>query len=138
MVTWDLKNHLIRRPVQRGQTLLRVADPAGPWQLELHMPEDRMGFIAAAQEKLNQENKAKHEQRGCPSPISWPPTRARKHQGTVSEIARSAEVHGEEGNTVLIKVAIDKKDLPDLRPGATVTAKVYCGRRSIGYVGSTT
>ncbi len=22
----------------------------------------------------------------------------------------------------------------DLRPGATVTAKVYCGRRSLGYV----
>lgn len=35
---------------------------------------------------------------------------------------------------MLIKVAIDKKDLPNLRPGATVTAKIYCGRRSIGYV----
>ena len=49
MVTWDLNNRLIRRPVQRGQTLLRVADPDGPWQLELHVPENRMGFITAAQ-----------------------------------------------------------------------------------------
>ncbi len=56
------------------------------------------------------------------------------HYGTVEEVQRSAEVRGEEGNTVLIKVAINKEELPDLRPGATVTAKVYCGRRPLGYV----
>ena len=64
--------------------------------------------------------------------------------GTVTEIETSAEVRGDEGNTVLIKVAINKDDYkviaddnvtyPNLRPGATVTAKVYCGRRSLGYV----
>ena len=40
-----------------------------------------------------------------------------KHEGTVTEVDQSAEVRGEEGNTVLIKVAIDKNDLSDLRPG---------------------
>jgi hypothetical protein len=54
--------------------------------------------------------------------------------GTVMEIQLSAEVRGDEGNTVLIKVAINKEELPDLLPGATVTAKVYCGRRPLGYV----
>ena len=56
------------------------------------------------------------------------------HYGIVKEIHRSAEVRGDEGNTVLIKVAIDKADLPDLRPGATVTAQVFCGYRPLGYV----
>jgi len=54
--------------------------------------------------------------------------------GTVKEVQHSAEVRGDEGNTVLIKVAINKEELPELRPGATVTAKVYCGRRPLGYV----
>ena len=47
-----------------------------------------------------------------------------------------AEVSGEEGNTVKIKVAINKEDLrPEhIRPGAGVTAKIACGRRAIGYV----
>ena len=54
--------------------------------------------------------------------------------GTVKEIETSQEVRGEEGNTVLVKVAINKEELPDLRPGATVTAKVYCGPRTLGYV----
>jgi hypothetical protein len=57
-------------------------------------------------------------------------------EGTVEEIESSAEVRGEEGNTVMIKVSIDKKDFKksDLQPGATVTAKVACGRRPLGFV----
>ena len=53
VVTWDLRNRLPNgRPVQRGQVLMRVADPSGPWQLELHMPENRMGHVAEAQKEL--------------------------------------------------------------------------------------
>ncbi len=53
VVTWDLRNRLPNgRPVQRGQVLMRVADPSGTWQLELHMPENRMGHIAEAQKEL--------------------------------------------------------------------------------------
>jgi hypothetical protein len=35
---------------------------------------------------------------------------------------------------VLVRVAIDKTQLPDLRPGASVTARIDCGTRPIGYV----
>jgi multidrug efflux pump subunit AcrA (membrane-fusion protein) len=62
------------------------------------------------------------------------------YEGTVKEIHRSAEVRGDEGNTVLIKVELDAAELTQLRaqqklrPGAAVTAKIYCGRRSLGYV----
>ena len=61
-----------------------------------------------------------------------------KHEGKVKEVHYSAEVLGEKGNTVLVKVDIegsaDKALFADLRPGAEVKAKVYCGRRSIGYI----
>ena len=52
----------------------------------------------------------------------------------MAEIDLSAEVRGEDGNTVLVKVEIDKEELPHLRPGASVSAKVDCGRAAIGYV----
>ncbi len=55
-------------------------------------------------------------------------------EGVVKEIHHRAEVRGEDGNTVLIKVAIDKSELPQLRPGASVVAKLHCGRRGVGYV----
>jgi len=61
-----------------------------------------------------------------------------EYEGRVKEVHLSAQVRDEEGNTVLIKVEIDKEDLENhgvrLRPGATVNAKVYCGKRSIGFV----
>jgi multidrug efflux pump subunit AcrA (membrane-fusion protein) len=245
VITWDLRNRLIHRPVQRGQTLLRVADPDGLWQLELHMPENRVGHIVAFQrglyeqsrdklrEMLREETRAKLGEAAAAEDVdkavetalaavpdenlhekiaaqlrqrlgtqlqaivatvsdqdlhakldavlrekSYDDARAKlqailpevsdaelsgklhdllpeapeastdalkvsyilatepgtKHFGTVKEIHRSAEVRGDEGNTVLIKVAIDKSELPHLRPGATVTAQVYCGQRPLGYV----
>jgi hypothetical protein len=59
-------------------------------------------------------------------------------QGRIKEIHRSAEVRGDEGNTVLIKVAIDKSQFQNLeqgviKPGAAVSANVHCGRASLGY-----
>ena len=58
----------------------------------------------------------------------------REFTGRVVEVERSAEVRGEEGNTVLLRVAIDKKELPELHSETTVTARVHCGRRSLGFV----
>jgi multidrug efflux pump subunit AcrA (membrane-fusion protein) len=296
VVTWDLRNRLIHRPVQRGQELMKVADPTGDWQLEIHMPENRMGNVAEVRQELHrkwretlrrllkedllaklpapsadagqvetaaeaplipapemtaeqtvnqaeaaqspavatetaaepaqtaakvpdareaeidkmveeelakvsdeqlfnkqisvfndrfhagldkivenmpdgelkdkiseiQKEKSYDEARAklkalmpeitdkelseklAALPSEEPETMkvayilatesGKTRYGTVTEVQRSAEVRGEEGNTVLIKVAINKDELPDKRPGATVTAKVYCGRRPLGYV----
>jgi biotin carboxyl carrier protein len=246
VVTWDLQNRLpAGRPVSRGQVLLRVADPNGPLQLELKMPEQRMGHLLQYQQKLYEKSRkvlrqlieedvraqagegateediqqqvetalghvvdeklteriAEEYQKRLSQalqtvladvadeslrtrfdevvaeknyaaareklqailpdvestdpelyaklqqlPVADPPDDRLEvsyilatdpgttRYGKVLEIHRSAEIRGDEGNTVLIKVAIDKADIPDPRPGATVTAQVYCGRRSLGYV----
>jgi hypothetical protein len=64
----------------------------------------------------------------------------------VVQIAETAEVRGEQGNTVKIRVAFEDQEairqalagsdnaFSGIRPGATVTAKVHCGTASIGYV----
>ena len=125
IVTWQVYDLLIFRPVQLGALLMTVEEPQGPWELEVQMPEDRMGFI----------NDARHDL-GDPLTVTYitATNPGVKHIGKVKEVHFSAEVRGEEGNTVLLRVAIDKNDLTDLRSGATVTAKVYCGRAPIGYV----
>lgn len=126
ITTWDVQNILTGRSVQVGQMLMTVVEPQGAWELELRMPEDRMGFINEARRELNTD--------ALPVTYITATDPGSKHEGTVSEIHRSAEVRGaEEGNTVLMRVAINKEDVPDRRPGATVTAQVYCGRTSIGY-----
>jgi chorismate-pyruvate lyase len=52
----------------------------------------------------------------------------------VVEIERRAETQGDEGNVVLVRVAIDKTQLPELHSETTVTAKLHCGERPLGYV----
>ncbi|MEA1950133.1 MAG: HlyD family efflux transporter periplasmic adaptor subunit [Planctomycetota bacterium] len=134
VVTWDLQNLLDGRPVQRGQVLMQVADTQGPWQLELQMPEDSMGYIVRAQRAKEKEGE------GPDLPVTFilATDPGIEFEGKIKEIHYSAEVRGEEGNTVLIKVeiadSVDRDLFPDLRPGTEVTAKVYCGKRSIGYV----
>ncbi len=57
----------------------------------------------------------------------------RSLQGTVKAVDETLIMHPEEGHVMRVRVNIDKKDVPDPRPGATVTAKVYCGTRPIGW-----
>ncbi len=126
VTTWHVRDQLFRRPVQRGQVLLNVADPAGEWELEIRMAENRMGFITDAQNEFGKDLVVEYILATDPG---------QKHYGKVKEIQKIAEVHGEEGNTVLIRVAMDKEDVKQfLRQGSDVTAKVNCGTASIGYV----
>ena len=227
VITWDLYNRLNQRPVERGQLLLQIADPENEWQLELKVPDDRIGHVIRAQNALygtlrerlraalrddlrrKLGEKAAVPQAGGPSaesaglapaegpglgaapaapplePAPEKPVAAEaeagldqevetalaavpdeqlrerireltgedmedrlkvefsvfgdpgsKHYGWIREVGRYAEVRDEEGNTVLVKVDIDKADLkPEhRRHGTTVTAKVACGRRALGYV----
>ena len=57
-------------------------------------------------------------------------------EGMVKEIQQTAEVREDQDNTVLILVNIDRDsiDPQQLRMGTSVTGKLDCGRRSIGFV----
>jgi multidrug efflux pump subunit AcrA (membrane-fusion protein) len=123
--TWHVHDLLISRPVKLGDVLMTIVEPRGDWELELQMPENRMGFINDARAEMGPDLPVEYITATNP---------AEAHLGTIKEIHQRAEVRGEEGNTVLIQVAIDKNDVPDKLPGADVTAQVSCGRASIGYV----
>jgi multidrug efflux pump subunit AcrA (membrane-fusion protein) len=122
--TWQIRERLLYRPIQIGQLLMTVVEPNGPWELELHMPEGNMGFVSEAQAELGPKLPVEYVTMTNPGAT---------HEGTVSRVHRTAEVRPEEGNTVLIRVDINKDDVPERRPGADVTAQVYCGRSSLGY-----
>ena len=56
------------------------------------------------------------------------------YQGRIKEIHRRAELAGADGNAVLVKVAVNRDELEQLHPGASVVAKFHCGQRPLGYV----
>lgn len=128
VVEWNLHEKLMTRPVTRGNLLMEVADPTGDWELELQMPEAKMGYVSAAW--VESDGKLPVEFILATHP-------ADKLMGWVEKIDPSAEVRGEDGNTVLVRVAFDqetlRKTFANPKIGAGVTAKIYCGRRSFAF-----
>jgi multidrug efflux pump subunit AcrA (membrane-fusion protein) len=125
VTTWNVDEMLQGRPVRQGQVLLRVAETAGDWELELRLAEDQAGYLAEARQHMSPDLQVTYRLATDPGI---------DHHGTITEVHLVAEPYKEEGNTVLVRVAIDKSDLTYLRPGADVMAKIKCGERSLGYV----
>jgi len=126
VVTWQVHERLAKRPVQRGQVLVTVADLESAWELELNVPESQIGHVIESQNSLGAER---------PVTFILASRPGQTFTGTIQSVHTTADVHGEDGNTVLMRVKINKDALPAevLRPGVTVTAKVNCGRSSLGY-----
>lgn len=125
ITTWDFEKDLMARPVKPGDALLTVADDSGEWELELDTAEDRMGHIVKAQKEQGPDLEVTYHLATEPGT---------NYEGKIAEVHESAEVHGEDGSVVLIKVKIDKQQHAELlRPGANVKARIYCGRSSVGY-----
>ncbi|HWB12900.1 MAG TPA: HlyD family efflux transporter periplasmic adaptor subunit [Pirellulales bacterium] len=125
ITTWDFERELLSRPVKPGDSLLTVAYERGEWELELDVPEYRMGHITMAQRDQGPE---------LPVTYHLATEPGANYEGRVQEVHESAEVRGEDGSVVSVKIKIDKEQHPELlRPGANVKARIYCGRSSVGY-----
>ncbi len=125
VLTWDLQEKLLARPVQRGQKLLTVADLNGPWILKMEVPDSEIGHVLEAQQQSNQPLNVTFLLLTDPD---------QTYQGTIKNIAATAEPDADGIPTVQITVSLDHESIEGLRPGATVLPQIDCGRRSLGYV----
>ncbi len=125
ILTWNLRELLEARPVERGQALMTVGDLDGPWIVELHVPDDRAGHLLEARDAISPDLAVKFALASEPGV---------EYSGHVSDVALASEVDETTSPNVLVTVKFDRANVAGLRPGATVLAKVHCGRRSLGYV----
>jgi len=124
VVTWHVDDILQERPVQRGQVLMSIVDPDGEWFLELDVAESDIRHVIGSSE---------------PGPgsrvfFTLHTHPGREFEGEVVEIQRTAEMRGPATGIVVVRVAVNEAELPELRSGTTVNARILCGSRSIGYV----
>jgi multidrug efflux pump subunit AcrA (membrane-fusion protein) len=126
VLTWNVQQLLEARPVQRGQVLMSVADLKGPWELEMRIPDDQIGYVLESQRELGQKLEVRFVLATDPGVT---------YAGHIARVASLTEVAADDqGPSVLVSVDIDREKMPQLRPGASVIAKIQCGRRSLGYV----
>jgi multidrug efflux pump subunit AcrA (membrane-fusion protein) len=133
VLSWDVGQRLVARPVERGEVLVSVADLSAEWQLELDVPDDRIGYVLAAQRKLRPDLAVQ---------FRLSSDDREQHTGHIVETSRMADVDSRDtaaSPTVRVNVSLDELNLSDaarreLRPGLSARAQIYCGRRSVGYV----
>jgi multidrug efflux pump subunit AcrA (membrane-fusion protein) len=125
IVTWDAQQELTQRPVTGGERLLTVVDPASRWELELEVPEKRLGHVKQARHRLQPDLHVTFSLGTHPG---------RTFDGRIINLRETAEPEGPRKGSVVARVQVESTDLPPLHPGATATGKIDCGERSVGYV----
>ncbi len=134
VLNWDVGHELLARPVERGEVLMTVADLSADWQLELDVPDDRIGYVLAAQHELKPD---------LPVRFRLSSEERMEHDGRIAEVCQTANVSDDKTArpkpTILTKVAFNTPELikasgGDLRPGVSARAQIACGRRPLGYV----
>ncbi len=125
VVTWDAKRRLLGLPVTANQAVLAVDDLEGGWQLELKVPQNKIGYI----------NRANVAADGEPLDVEYtletnPNLRL---DAKLHEVASRAEA-SEQGIPEFRAVAkAGTEEVDELRPGAGVTARVSCGEVKLWY-----
>ena len=130
VITWDVENRLKDRPVSPGDSLLEVVSVEGPWQLELQLPDRRVGHFLNANKDQDQS-----EDEGLQVSYQLAAEPGVTFHGHVREYSQSSQMTADKQQTIRVLVDIDSSDLKQLKyVDGGVTAKIHCGRRSLGYV----
>lgn len=133
VTTWDVRQKLYNHPVEVGEVLMTIADTSedADWEIEVKMPEHRIGDVSEAMNNLKDGEKM---------PVEYVLATNPKHDyhDFVGKVSLTADSEGEKGSHVKMIVPIGPQSREELgnqlRLGATVKAKAYCGRRAVGYV----
>ena len=126
VLSWDVEQLLRARPVRRGQILLTVANLEDPWVLELEIPDDQIADVTEALRARENPLTVRFILATAPE---------KRYEGVLEEVALATDVRSGSTPTVSAIVTPENQDaMRLLRPGASVVAKIDCGRRSALYV----
>lgn len=125
VTTWNVREELESRPVRTGERLLNIADVGSGWELELLLDERAAGH--AVTELAKSPDGLDVEFLSASGPEA---TRT----ATLRELADA--VYWQRGGEVRApaRAEILDADTSEFRAGTTVSARIDCGRRSLGYV----
>ncbi len=126
VLTWEVDDQLKQRPVDRGDLLMTIADTNGPWQLELEVSDRDIGYVLKAYE----------DRRTLRVDYFLPMQPERTRSGSIRRIGVSARTDADQQLTsVPVIIEVGGKQ-GDRRAGASVVARIDCGKRPLAYVWS--
>ncbi len=129
IASFEVERQLLNRPVKHGELLLEIKDESGPWWLQVEIDERRMGHLMKAVRGSNEPLEVEYILATNPEDL---------YIGKLSHELIEDKTNpavGKDRAVVRARVEIKREDLEGRRRiGAEVTAKIHCGKRSLGYV----
>ncbi|MEL7498504.1 MAG: HlyD family efflux transporter periplasmic adaptor subunit [Planctomycetota bacterium] len=125
IITWDLKRRLQNRVVDNGIQLVEVANIDGEWILEIELPVRREGHIS--------REIARRGDAGLAVSFLLAADTSKRYAGRVIEVEKNVALNANKEQVIKIRAAIEGDDISIDQVRTSVTAKIYCGRTSIGY-----
>lgn len=126
-LTWNIEQRLAGRPVARGQLLLHVADVTGPWDVELDLPQGRVGDVLEAMTSTAAPPTATFVTAVDPEV---------RHDAKLTHVSAGVEL--DESGQVVVPAVLESTPntaaAGDRRPGAVVTATIVCRRTTLAQV----
>ncbi|HEY4261249.1 MAG TPA: HlyD family efflux transporter periplasmic adaptor subunit [Schlesneria sp.] len=123
--TFEVDQLLRHRPVRRGEILLEVMDDKGPWELELNVAQHRMGHLALAQSEISKSLPIEYLLVTAPE---------QTYQATLREVGTRVVPSDDNRPVVELLATPEMDEQLTRRIGAEVRARLYCGRKPLGYV----
>ena len=121
-------------PVSPSQRLLTISKLDGPWELEIKIPQHKIGYIDDAIRRA--EAKTKDDGKPHLLEVTYIVT-ANPNVTLKGELVRISDRTFPDDQGVPhyrgVVRALDIENLEKLRPGAGLTASVFCGKRSLGF-----
>ena len=132
VTTWDVEETLRSRPIMTGQVLMEVADLTQPYSLKLELPEKREGHLDHYVMETGETESLMVTYILATDPTMDP----LEATLPMESISTRAEAHEEHGAVIEMEAIPDQEPLRGLKPspGASVIAKIHCGRASSGFV----
>ena len=122
VVAWQLDRRLSNRPITRGNLLISVVDPSGPWTLDLDIPDHDAGPVL----------EASREDGSLPIEFAVATEPEKSFTAELQSIATAARLNAGGMHIIDADATVTGDSVPsNLRSGADVTAKIACGRRSV-------
>jgi multidrug efflux pump subunit AcrA (membrane-fusion protein) len=132
VLTRDVERLLESRPVERGQSLLTIADTAAGWELIADVPQRRVGALLDAQ----RDAAAAKSQVGVTYRLAGDVEAT--YPGHVIAVSSAAPIEPQglrdEAPPVEVRIAVDGEPPAAARPGMTAAVRIDCGTRPLGYV----
>ena len=120
-----LKQLLTQRPVQRGQFLFEIANPAADWQLDLRVLEADVRHVLAAMGAADTN---------LPVTFALETSPETFRETQLGSLAGSTDIDERGTLSTLATARVENADYQNERPGTGVIAYIHCGKRATAYV----